>query len=234
MTSSLSQRECQTWQECREAALAAAERGDYERFHDLAWRAVQKGPKNDIALMTMVARAQSLSGRPHDALVMLQRLAAQGVVTEAAEHEDFSRVRALPAWPALAARLSELAATPTPEPAPAAASKTDVSRKTPPSAAIPASPSGSSKSEAPRATAERAGAGAAPADGEAVDAIRFPAEPFTPAGLAYDAVSNRFIVADRGERKLMVIGERSQRMSNLIGAESGGFGEIGGIAIDVR
>jgi hypothetical protein len=70
--------------------------------------------------------------------------------------------------------------------------------------------------------------------GEATEALRFPSEGFTPAGLAYDAVSGRFIVADRDERKLIVIGERSQRVSNLVGAESGGFGEIGGIAIDAR
>ncbi len=45
------------------------------RFTISAWRAIQKGPKNDPALMLMLARAQSLSGRPGDALVMLERLA---------------------------------------------------------------------------------------------------------------------------------------------------------------
>ena len=49
-------------------ALAAADRREYERFHDLSWRAVQLGPRNDPALMSMLARAQALSGRPHDAL----------------------------------------------------------------------------------------------------------------------------------------------------------------------
>ena len=88
---------------CRQLALDAAARQDFNAFHDLAWRALQAGPKNDPALMTMLARAQSLSGRPHDALVMLQRLAAMGVVTDAATSDDFERVRALPAWAELEA-----------------------------------------------------------------------------------------------------------------------------------
>jgi hypothetical protein len=92
--------ECESWQRCRALALEAAERREYEVFHDLAWRAVQKGPKNDADLMTMLARAQSLSGRPHDALVMLHRLAAMGIATDAATSEDFRRVRSLAGWEA--------------------------------------------------------------------------------------------------------------------------------------
>jgi hypothetical protein len=162
--------------------------------------------------MTLVARAQSLSGRPHDALVMLQRLAALGVATDAVESEDFRRVRALPGWADLEARLAGTPAVRPAEPAPA------------PSAAPPPAVKARPEKDVP----------AEAAAGEAADAVRFTSEPFVPAGLAYDTVSNRFIVADRRERKLSVIGERSQRMSNLIGAESGGFGEIGGIAIDRR
>ena len=90
--------DCREWHECRQMALDAAERGEYERLHDLAWRAVQTGPRNDPALMYLLARAQSLSGRPGDALVMLQRLAALGVSTDAATNDDFRRVRSLPGW----------------------------------------------------------------------------------------------------------------------------------------
>src|SRR4051812_35272440 len=54
---------CVDWRACRELALAAAERGEYETFHDLAWRAVQTGPPKDPALMYLLARAQALSGR---------------------------------------------------------------------------------------------------------------------------------------------------------------------------
>ena len=43
--------ECHEWQECRQLALDARTRGQYERFHDLAWRTVQTGPANDPALM---------------------------------------------------------------------------------------------------------------------------------------------------------------------------------------
>ena len=92
--------------ECRQLALDAAERQDYNAFHDLAWRALQPGPKNDPSLMLMLARAQSLSGRPHDALVMLQRLVAMGVATDAATNDDFRFVRALPAWADFEAKVS--------------------------------------------------------------------------------------------------------------------------------
>ena len=217
--------DCSTWQDCREKALAAAKAEDFEQFHDLAWRAFQKGPKNDPALMTLVARAQSLSGRPHDALIMLQRLAALGVATDAADSEDFRRVRALPGWADLETRL-----TGTPSVKPAAPES--VPPAAPPREPAPKPKAGGPPAAVKEATPDKTGVPAAA--GEAAVALRFTSEPFVPAGLAYDTVSNRFIVADRRERKLSVIGERSQRMSNLIGAESGGFGEIGGIAIDRR
>src|ERR1700750_1652401 len=96
--------ECSEAAECRQMAIAAAERGDYETFHDLAWRAVQTGPARDPALMLLLARAQALSGRPHDALVMLERLAEMGVASDAETNPDFSRTRQLPGWPEVAAR----------------------------------------------------------------------------------------------------------------------------------
>ena len=98
--------DCRDWQECRQLALDAAKREDYNAFHDLAWRTMSLGPKNDPSLMILLARAQSLSGRPHDALVMLQRLASMGVATDAATSNDFERVRALPAWAEFEAKVS--------------------------------------------------------------------------------------------------------------------------------
>ena len=213
--STSAQADCRDWQECRDQALAAAARLDYELFHDLAWRAIQKAPKHDAALMTILARAQSLSGRPHDALVMLQRLAAMGVVTDAADSDDFRRVRALPAWADLQASIAELKAA-RPEAAPLTAPAISSAGKPPARVEPPA------VKEDERVV------------GDAADAVRFSSEPFMPAGLAYDSVSHRFIVGDRRERKLSVIGERSQRIWNLVGAESGGFGEIGSLAIDAR
>src|SRR3954471_19512361 len=96
---------------CRTEAEAAAARGEFEAFHDLAWRAVQKGRPNDPALMFLLARAQALSGRPEDALVMLGRLADMHAPVDLTLH-DFDRVRLRPGWAALESRV-------TGEPAPA-------------------------------------------------------------------------------------------------------------------
>ena len=103
---------CRDWQDCRQLALDASVRGEYERFHDLAWRAVQTGPRNDAALMYLLARAQALSGRPHDALVMLQRLAGMGVAINAATDADFERVSALPGWQEVAAAIPRAGTAP--------------------------------------------------------------------------------------------------------------------------
>src|SRR4029077_20139728 len=114
---------CRTVAECREQARAAAARGDYEVFHDLAWRAVQKGKPNDPDLMLLLARAQSLSGRPGDAIVMLGRIADLGPLPDgAAASDDFRVVRLLPGWPALEARLSGKPAPAPSAPAPLAPS----------------------------------------------------------------------------------------------------------------
>ena len=58
--------------------------------------------------MYLLARAQALSGRPHDALIMLQRLAEMGVASDAATNDDFVRTRQLPGWPDLLARIEGL------------------------------------------------------------------------------------------------------------------------------
>src|SRR5262245_1344577 len=90
---------------CRAEAEAAAARGEFETFHDLAWRAVQKGRPNDPALMLLLARAQALSGRPDDALVMLGRLADLHAPLDLALH-DFDRVRLRPGWAAFESRVT--------------------------------------------------------------------------------------------------------------------------------
>jgi hypothetical protein len=113
--------DCQDTKECRELALDARARGAYEVFHNLAWRAVQTGRANDPDLMYLLARAQALSGRRRDALVMLRRLAEAGIANDAATHEDFRHVREHAEWPyvaGLAARARPVAdATPAPAPA---------------------------------------------------------------------------------------------------------------------
>lgn len=145
--------------------------------------------------MYLLARAQSLSGRPGDALVMLTRLAERGIQTDAATNDDFRSVRALPGWTRYAA---------------IGVQRTDAPASTPPVSCATAPP-------------ERANE-----DG----AIHFSAPPFVPAGLAYDAVSRRFIAGDRGARKLVVIDEPSHHVANLAGAQSAGFGEITALEID--
>jgi hypothetical protein len=93
---------CASSAACADLAVEAIQRQEYEHAHDLAWRAVQTGPRNDPALMYLLARTQSLSGRAGDAFVMLRRLAAMGFRGEDVEtSDDFRRVRSLPQWPQL-------------------------------------------------------------------------------------------------------------------------------------
>lgn len=154
--------------------------------------------------MYLVARAQALSGRPADALVMLRRLAESGIPTDALSSDEFERVRELPGWADVAAILEgrKPAPTPTEAPAPAAA------------AGRPPSP------PAPPDTVE--------------DALRFEAISFVAAGLGYDAVSRRFVVGNRDARKLFVVDEGSRRANDLVGAASAGFYSIAGLEIDPR
>jgi hypothetical protein len=184
---------CTEWRDCRRLALAAADRGEYETFHDLAWRAIQIGPPNDPALMYLLARAQSLSGRPHDALVMLQRLAEMGVPSDAATSDDFSRTRQLPGWPETAALIDRLAH---PDSRRAAAASTS------------------------------------PSSAPAPEAVRFSTEGFVPGGLAYDAVSHRFLFGDQLGRKLIVVSEGSNHAVDFVRADAAGFHEISAIEID--
>jgi hypothetical protein len=226
--------ECKEWHECRQLALEAASRQDYETFHDLAWRAVQAGPKNDPALMYLLARAQSLSGRPADALVMLQRLAQMGTKTDAATNDDFRRVRALPGWAefdASAAPSSETqpSAASTVQPRPAGQPASSL-RDAAASATTPPAASARPLDAAPKVVEPRASAAAA----APIESIRFTASSSTPAGIAYDAVSRRFIVGDRAGSKLTVVDEFSQHVANLASAQTAGFGTLAAFEIDPR
>lgn len=217
--------DCRTWQECRQLAVDAASRQDFETFHDLAWRAVQLGPKNDPALMFLLARAQSLSGRPNDAIVILDRLAGMAFPVDAATNDDFRRVRALPRWPELEAKLS----------APAGAVSLGAAEKRVENRLETIETASLIVKEAAPSTAvpSRTSAGSAPGS-SALESLRFTTPQFTPAGLAYDAVSRRFVVGDRLGRKLAVVDEFSQHVANLAGALTSGFGEIAALEIDPR
>ncbi len=259
---------CREWRECRQMGLDAADRGEYERFHDLAWRAMQTGPAKDPALMLLLARAQVLSGRPHDALVMLKRLAESGVATDAATNAEFSRTRELPGWPEVAALIAA-AETPPPSPAPAAAATASTLRATAASRQPPAArpekpaPSATIAAAAPRAPSAApvapSAAAAAPAPGAApaaaaarssavvktptpfpikaapaTDAARFSAERFSAGGLAYDAVSQRFVIGDALGRKLMVVGLGASHPIDMVRSDSAGFQDVVSLEIDGR
>jgi hypothetical protein len=109
---------CMSPQQCSEVATAAIARAEYEDAHTLAWRGVQLSGRNDVNALYLLARTQSLSGRPHDALVMLQRLTAQGFrAVDAETSDEFRRVRTLAGWPELLAAIRG-APLPTPTPIP--------------------------------------------------------------------------------------------------------------------
>ncbi|MCC7123573.1 MAG: hypothetical protein IT178_01905, partial [Acidobacteria bacterium] len=134
---------------CREATLQAIAEGRVEDAHDSAWRAMQRGPADDAELMFLLARAQSLSGRPDDALVMVRRLVERGVATEAATHPDLERMRGRPGWPAVEQLIAARAASAAPAPASAPAASVPSAA---PSASVPSvssvAPSGSAPSAA--------------------------------------------------------------------------------------
>ena len=216
---------CNDAASCRQAALDAAEAKDFEAFHDLAWRAAQKGRPNDPELMLLLARAQSLSGRPGDALVMLRRLAERGVAPDIAENEDFRRVRALAGWSELAALIEAARARgvspPETGPGPAAPPSPEKAATRKPQRVAAPPP-------VPRAAAEaaivRGGENAVSLTGTGAELV----------GLAYDSASRRFVVADRRSSKLIVADEVFKRVNDLIGAGAGGFGRLNAVEIDTR
>ena len=200
--------DCTDWRECRQMVESALEAGEVEHAQDLAWRAVQRGPKDDADLMFLLARAQSRSGRPHDALVMIRRLAERGVRTEADTHPDLERMRALDAWPETEAIVARVNAGEPAKPVGATAAATGKPAR--------------GRTAEPAATSAAANTGAASGNWAALAArreprqltapfganetLRFSAERFVAAGLAYDAVSHRFVYGDRDGRKLRVVG----------------------------
>lgn len=235
---------CQDVSSCRQQAEAARTAGDFEAFHDLAWAAYGKGRQTDPELMLLVARAQSLSGRPGDALVMLERIAALGAPTDAATSDDFARVRALPRWPEVASKFTVPAAAdpgrPAKESAPPAkapdappkehtppAKKPEVTEKKPDVPAKAPEPPAKA-SEPPVKEPEPPAKEARPS---ATDAPLSFTTVLTPGALAYDAVSKRFVIADRRARRVAIIDEHTGQVSTLVG-EQGGLGDIGGMAID--
>jgi hypothetical protein len=236
--------DCTDWRECRQLVETALETGEVEHAQDLAWRAVQRGPKDDPDLMFLLARAQSRGGRPHDALVMIRRLAERGVNTAAGTHPDLERMRALESWPETEAIVARVNAGEPAIPAGAAAAATGTvprERTAEPAAtsAGGASPRtgrrNSGAATGPGVPASTPGATApAAAPFGANETLRFSAERFVAAGLAYDAVSHRFVYGDRDGRKLRVVGVGLDHAVDLVRAESAGFFNVRALDIDTR
>ncbi len=232
---------CTTSSECRQRALDAAETQDYEAFHTLAWRAVQTGKKNDTDLMYLLARAQSLSGRPDDALVMLRRLAGLGVAAVDAEtNEDFRRARARPGWPEVSEVIANvgrstdattlekraLVRAPTHAPrleTPAEPTGADAAsaRKTP--SAVEAAP-----------TASRSPAASTGAASRLDEGLAVPESLPAPIALDYDAVSHRFVLADGQTGTLKVLDEASGHLVDLVSRQWAGAYRTTALAIDQR
>ena len=210
---------------CRQAALDAAARGDFETFHDLAWLAARKGKPNDPELMYLLARAQSLSGRPGDAIVMLRRLAQMGVRTDAKDNADFERVRRLPAWSELEALLDSSSATGPALSGPGAGTAAPAGSTSPPP---PTSRTNAKPATAPSYTDAPGGRRGTE------NAMRLAATAMNPVGLAYDSASRRFVLGDGDGNKLMVADEVFNHVNDLIGAASAGFGRLSAVEIDTR
>jgi hypothetical protein len=213
-----SQAPCSTAAECRTQTLEAIAAGEFERAHDLAWLAFQKGPKQDVAMMTLLARTQSLSGRGDDAYVMLRRLADARVIVEAVrDGKEFERVREHPRWAELLAAYDAILAST------AQADKDDAN---PPKAAVEKPPSPRTDSrpapEPPRAAEVKPAAPPEEVVVPAADDLAVP-EPFRqPVAIAYDAVSARFVLGGRATDALSVL---SQTSANVAPFTSRGWSE---------
>ena len=236
--------DCTSAADCRAQTEAAIAQSDYERAHDLAWRAMQTGTRNDPALMYLLARAQALSGRPDDALVMLRRLAEMGVAVDAST-DDFRRTRDLAGWPAVGTLIARIA-DPTAPPVPAAVATTPLApRPASEAALIPSRPTRAARAAPTALTAPAtavappapkpvtAGAPAGPVGPLAIEpAGSFFSTEFAPGGLACDAVSRRFVFGDRLGRKLRIVAEGADTSIDLTREASAGFLDVMALDID--
>jgi hypothetical protein len=231
---------CTRSKECQELALDAAEREEFETFHSLAWRAVQTGRPNDADLMFMLARAQALSGRPDDALVMLGRLADRGIPhLEVEKLDDFSRVRGMAGWPKLLEKMHgiRLAAVP-PAPAPPAERAAPPARLAPSPVVPPSSSARASKRPAEPAAPPASRASNAPNATTHADAVTsvvpLPSTVSAPVAMAYDKVSSRLIVADDSSGTLKVVSEVSGNEVSLVSRGWGGGYHSNALVIDSK
>src|SRR5262249_30507810 len=147
-------------------------------------------------------------------------------------NDDFARTRQLPGWPEVSAHIARVRR---PDSPPVAAPPVTRSTATAPAAAP--SPAAPSAVPPPVVRPSAATTTVPPANTPRpppTEAVRFSSNAFTPAGLAYDAVSGRFLFGDRLARKLFIVSESSNRASDFVRTEPAGFQDIAGIEIDAR
>jgi hypothetical protein len=169
---------------------------------------------------------------------MLQRLADMGVATDADTNPDFSRTRELPGWPDVAARIARVRDPNAPVPAPVAAPAPSAARSTSPAATPPATapPAATPPAAAPSSAAVTLAAppAAAALPAPTPEVVRFPTADFVLGGLAYDAVSDRFLFGDRVGRKLIAVAKGAYHASDFVRADSAGFHQIAAVEIDPK
>jgi hypothetical protein len=223
---------CTTANECRQLARDAVATQQFERAHDLAWLAYQKGSRTDPDTLVLLARAQSLSGRGDDAFVMLRRLAQAGVVVDdVATSDDFQRVRAHAQWAELLAAFEALKAA---RSKPSATTDTPVTPAPPAGAPTPATPPETSTAIGPTPASSEG----APPEVISVDAVRahedlaVPGLSFTPAAMAYDAVSARFILSAVSSDALTVLSQTSNNAAALTSRGWSGLEKATALTID--
>jgi len=216
--------------DCRVQTESAIAQGDFERAHDLAWRTVQQGPRNDRALMFLLARTQALSNRPGDALVMIRRLAEMGARVDVSA-DEFARTRELPGWPAVEALIASVVTPVVPPPAPTAV-RPVVTVAPVASAAEPPKATPAKAPETARIPEVSKVPATAVVSVVVEEAGRFTSGEFAPGGLACDAVSRRFVFGDRAGRKLLIVAEGSDHAIDLTRADVAGFLDVTAIDID--
>ena len=242
---------CTAVADCRQLALQAAEREDFETFHTLAWRVMNASKRNDPDAMQLLARAQSLSGRAGDALTMLRRLAEMGTaVVEAETSDDFRRVRALPAWPEVLEKIQAVAGTRstaegTPKPTAAAPAKpaavtapaAEPVTRPEPLKPEPVAPKTATKGvESKTADSKIAGLKAGAKTKEpAASVLAVPSATVRkPVAMAYDGVSRRFVLADDENETLKILGESASSIADLVRQRWAGSYRTTSLAIDTQ
>lgn len=169
---------------------------------------------------------------------MIRRLADRGAGGESLTHPDLARTRELDGWTDVAERVARAGpadgagtgGTPTAPPSVTRPSSVTL----PPKAALPPTPA------PPTSGTSHGGKGTVGAGfvietaGLAEEVLRFSTDRFVASGLAHDAVSRRFVLADERGRKLRVVGEGLDHAVDLVRTESAGFLDVKALAIDTR